>query len=166
MRGGLHRSYESRTRKIAPEAAKFLRRDDDDFISSMHRDVLRTFVADTSNEFAKACLRVLERPVSGLRRTPPADGFPRAYQTHWLDNSSHADQNIIFASDSKPPPGRWRVRGRRSLRLMVELDEQPEQASSELGGRAVLPPDLERDLEHLSNALHPGVRAFGDRVTL
>jgi len=59
VRGGLHRSYESRTRQIAPEATKFLRRDDDHLISSMHRDVLRTLVADASNEFAKACLRVL-----------------------------------------------------------------------------------------------------------
>ena len=78
MRGGLHRSDESRTRNIAPEAAKFLRGDDDDFISSMHRDVLRTLVADTSNEFAETRLRVLERPVSGLGRTLPADGCPRA----------------------------------------------------------------------------------------
>jgi hypothetical protein len=59
VRGGLHRSHEGRTRKIAPEATKFLRRDDDDFISSVHRHVLRTIVADTSDEFAKACLRVL-----------------------------------------------------------------------------------------------------------
>jgi hypothetical protein len=107
VRGGLHRSHESRTRKIAPEAAKFLRGDDDDFISSMHRDVLRTLVTDTSNELAETCLRVLERPVPGLRRTPPSDGFSRAYRRRWLDNSSHADQNIIFVSDSKPLPGRW-----------------------------------------------------------
>lgn len=53
-----------------------------------------------------------------------------------------------------------------SLRLMVELDEQPVEASSELGGRAVLPPVLDRNLEHFSNADRPGVRGFGDRVTL
>ena len=124
MWGGSHRSYESRTRKIAPQAAKFLRRDDHHFISSMHRDVLRTFVTDTSNEFAKACLRVLERPVPGLRCTPSADGFPRAYRRRWLGNSSHADQNITLLAFLRPPPARWRVKGRRSLRLMVERDEQ------------------------------------------
>jgi len=80
VRRGLHRSYESRTRKTAPEAAKFLRGDDDDLIPSVHRDVLRTLVADTSNEFAETRLRVLERPVPGLRRTPPADGLPRAHR--------------------------------------------------------------------------------------
>ena len=80
MRGGLHRNYESRTRRIAPEAPKVLRRDDDDLISSMHRDMLRTFVADTSNELAKASLRVLERPMPKLRRTLSADGFARAHR--------------------------------------------------------------------------------------
>jgi hypothetical protein len=59
VRGGLHRGDESHTGEIATETTKFLRSDDDDFISSMHGNVLRALVADTSNELAEACLRVL-----------------------------------------------------------------------------------------------------------
>ena len=88
MRGGLHRSDESGTGEIATEATKFLGCNDDDLIPSMHRDVLRAFIADTSNQFAEARLRVLKRPVSGPWRPTPAGKPPRR---RWFCHSGHTD---------------------------------------------------------------------------
>jgi len=66
MRRCLHSGNERLPREIAFEAAKLFRCDDDQFVTAVHRHVLRSFTADASHQFAKARLGILQERVAGL----------------------------------------------------------------------------------------------------
>jgi len=58
MQRCLHSTKERLPREIAFEAAKLFCRDDDHFVTPMHRHVLRSFTADAPHQFAKASLGI------------------------------------------------------------------------------------------------------------
>ena len=64
MRGSLHRVDERLALKIAPQAAKLLGRNDDDFVAAAHGDMLRAFAPNPADEFAEARLGVLKQPAA------------------------------------------------------------------------------------------------------
>jgi hypothetical protein len=59
MRRGAHRIHQLLTGTIAGETTKLFPGDHDDFVAPAHRDVLRAFAADQSDELAEASLRVM-----------------------------------------------------------------------------------------------------------
>jgi hypothetical protein len=61
----LHCRDESRAGQIALQPPKFFGGDDDDLITSVNSDVLRTFGAHAAHEFAKARFRILQYPTAG-----------------------------------------------------------------------------------------------------
>jgi len=64
MRGGLDRFDQSLSRDVSLQPAEFLRGDDDDFVATVNGDVLGSFAADLAHQFAEACLRVLQEPIT------------------------------------------------------------------------------------------------------
>src|SRR5258707_13705246 len=66
MRRCLHSGNERLPREIAFETAKLFRRDDDHFVTPVHRHVLWSFTADAPHQFAKARLGILQDPVARL----------------------------------------------------------------------------------------------------
>src|SRR5260370_1195855 len=59
MRRSLHGGDERLPSEVALEAAKLLGRDDHDFVTPMHRHMLRTFAANAPHQLAKARFGVL-----------------------------------------------------------------------------------------------------------
>ena len=56
---------DQRTSRIAAlESAELLGCDDDNFIATMHRHVLRAFAVNAAHQFAESGLRVLKDPVA------------------------------------------------------------------------------------------------------
>jgi hypothetical protein len=66
MRRCLHGGNERLSSEIALEAAKLFRGNDHDFVTPVHRYVLRSFTVDAPHQFAKACLGILQEPVAEL----------------------------------------------------------------------------------------------------
>ena len=64
MGRSLHRSDERRAGHVATKASELLGGNDDDFIATVHRDVLRPFAPDAPNELTEAGLRIPQEPLS------------------------------------------------------------------------------------------------------
>jgi len=64
MRGRLHGFNECLTPRAAFEASKLLGGDDDHLVATVYGYVLRTLASNSADEFAEACLGVLQKPIS------------------------------------------------------------------------------------------------------
>lgn len=67
MRRGLQRINERPPRAITLKFAEFLRGDHNDFITPMHRHVLRAVAVHAAHELAEARLGILQHPVARRR---------------------------------------------------------------------------------------------------
>ena len=63
--------------EIALEAAELLRRYDNDFVTPMNSNTLRTLAADSAYQFAEARLGFLQQPVTRLPDARRPRGFRR-----------------------------------------------------------------------------------------
>lgn len=67
MRRGLHDLDECFAREPAFEAAEFVGSNDDDFLATVDRDVLRSLAVDFPDQLAEAGFGILQEPVAGTR---------------------------------------------------------------------------------------------------
>jgi hypothetical protein len=81
-----HRSDQGFASKIALQTPELFGRDHDDFIASVNGNMLRPLTTDTSHQFTKACLGVLQQPLASFQTTPTSRFFCRYFL-----NSGHTD---------------------------------------------------------------------------
>jgi len=95
MRRRLDGGDQSSAGDLATKTAEFLGGDDDDFVASMHGDVLGPLVPDAADELTEARFRVLQLPMCRLRCARAASDLRRPTPGRGFRSSSHADQNSI-----------------------------------------------------------------------
>ena len=92
MRRRLHGLDEGRASLIALEATEFVGADDDNFLTAMNRDVLRSVASGAAHNFTEAGSGILQTPPS--RTSVGCDPLrPGGLDRLWFFDSGHADQN-------------------------------------------------------------------------
>ncbi len=62
---GLNRFYQRATCSVASEPTELFHRDDHDFVTAVHRYMLRPITAYSAHQLAEPSLGILQQPVAG-----------------------------------------------------------------------------------------------------
>ena len=65
MRGGLNGLYQGATCSVASEPTELFRRDDHDFVTAVHRHMLRSVTSYSAHQLAEPGFGILQQPVAG-----------------------------------------------------------------------------------------------------